>query len=217
MCLVGETAVHKVIVETLSFIPAIITVIFQKRQRIHFYFYASSAHFCMIYGNIIKECETQQDQKDFERRIDEWLSQFEEDSPYTLQQWALCLASFKHYQDAFIKIDKAISLMPNNFSFRNSQAIILFESNKEIGSADAIGCMEKAMDTLKMCYMDDKRKIYHAQKFAEFAIYFHDKYDRNDYLENAWQWISEIIQEDSSPSHRTLRIRDKLMSIKSKL
>lgn len=140
-----------------------------------------------------------------------------DDSPYTLQQWALCLASFKHYQDAFIKIDKAISLMPNNFSFKNSQAIILFESNKEIGSADAIGYMEKAMDTLKMCYMDDKRKIYHAQKFAEFAIYFHNKYDRNDYLENAWQWISEIIQEDSSPSPRTLRIRDKLMSIKSKL
>ena len=33
----------------------------------------------MKYENIIKECETQQDQKDFERRIDEWLSQFEED------------------------------------------------------------------------------------------------------------------------------------------
>ena len=138
-------------------------------------------------------------------------------SPYTLQQWALCLASFKRYQDAFIKIDKAISLMPNNFSFKNSQAIIMFESNKEIGSSDAIGYMEKAMNTLKMCYMDDKRKIYHAQKFAEFAIYFHDKYERNDYLENAWQWISEIIQEDSRPSPRTMKLREKLMSIKSKL
>lgn len=138
-------------------------------------------------------------------------------SPYTLQQWALCLASFRRYQDAFIKIDKAISLMPNNFSFKNSQAIILFESNKEIGSAEAIGYMEKAMDTLKMCYIDDKRKIYHAQKFAEFAIFFYDKYNRNDYLEDAWQWISEIINEDTSQSLRTLRIRDKLLSIKSKL
>lgn len=107
--------------------------------------------------------------------------------------------------------------MPNNFSFKNSQAIILFEANKEIGSDEAIGYMEKAMDTLKMCYMDDKRKIYHAQKFAEFAVYFHDRYDRNDYLENAWQWIAEIIQDDSSPSPRTLRIREKLMSIKSRI
>lgn len=107
--------------------------------------------------------------------------------------------------------------MPNNFSFKNSQAIILFESNKEIGSAEAIGYMEKAMDTLKMCYIDDKRKIYHAQKFAEFAIFFYDKYNRNDYLEDAWQWISEIINEDTSQSLRTLRIRNKLLSIKSRL
>ncbi len=140
-----------------------------------------------------------------------------DNSPYTLQQLALCLANFKDYEEAFLQIDKAISRMPNNFSFKNSQAIIMFESNKSINSNDATEYMRKAMKTLQSCYVDDKRKIYHAQKFAEFAIYFYENLDSEEYLQNAWDWILEMTEQDASVSRYTLSLKNKLSRIRERI
>ena len=76
-------------------------------------------------------------------------------NPYTLQQKALCQSLFGDYKNAFQSIDKALSIMPNNFSFRNSQAIIMFEANKSTISAESVSYMKKAMEILKQCYIDD--------------------------------------------------------------
>lgn len=139
-----------------------------------------------------------------------------DDSPYTLQQLALCLVYFRDYKEAFIQIDKAISRMPNNFSFKNSQAIILFESNKKIGSSEAVEYMRQAMDKLRSCYIDDKRKIYHAQKFAEFAIYFYEELNCTDYLQDAWDWLVEMTEPDSNVTRKTKRLKTKISNIRAK-
>lgn len=56
----------------------------------------------MKYENIIKECEKQQDQKDFERRIDEWLSQFEEDErPLMID----LLMHYTYYSERSLKVE----------------------------------------------------------------------------------------------------------------
>ncbi len=138
-------------------------------------------------------------------------------NPYTLQQMALCQSLFGDYKNAFQSIDKALSTMPRNFSFRNSQAIIMFEANKSASSPESISYMKKAMEILKQCYTDDKRKIYHAQKFAEFAIILHSDYDCNEYLEDAQQWLDEIVSEDEFVSRKTQRLREQIASALSAL
>ena len=138
-------------------------------------------------------------------------------SPYTLQQWALCLMAFKEYKDAFIKIDKAISESPTNFSFRNSQAIIMFESNKDIETTEAKSYMHKAMSILKDCYLDDKRKLYHAQKFAEFAIYFSEKIRCHDYLFDAKTWLNEVATSSEYISKYTKRLIEKITLLLSRI
>ena len=138
-------------------------------------------------------------------------------SPYTLQQKALCQTIFHNYNEAFICIDKAISEMPNNFSFKNSQAIIMFEANKTLGSEEAIEHMRAAMETLRICYNNDKRKIYHAQKFSEFAIYFHKYFNCSEYLEDALHWLDEMSNQDGNVSSYTKRLKEKLSSLISTL
>lgn len=140
-----------------------------------------------------------------------------ERSPYTLQQLALCLSNYGNFNDAFIQIDKAMSEMPNNFSFRNSQAIIMFEANKALYSNEAVYHMRMAMETLRQCYADDKRKVYHAQKFSEFAIYFYERLKCVDYLEDAWNWLVEMTTQGESSSRYTNRLKAKLSAIRAKL
>lgn len=72
--------------------------------------------------------------------------------------------------------------------------------------------MKKAMEILKQCYIDDKRKTYHAQKFAEFAIILHSDYDCDEYLENAQQWLDEIVSEDGFVSRKTQKLREQIAS-----
>ncbi len=130
-----------------------------------------------------------------------------EDNPFTLQQKALCQALFGHYQEAFANIDMALSRLPENFSFKNSQAIILFEANHKNHVAGSIGYMNQAMQILEKCYSNDKRKLYHAQKFAEFAIILCDEYAITDYLEKAQAWLQEMIEaggNEASPRTKTL-------------
>lgn len=133
---------------------------------------------------------------------------------YTLQQWALCKMKFKHYKEAFADIDHALSLAPNNFSIQNSQAIILFEANKYDYSETALNSLKEAMSILRDCYNNDKRKIYHSQKFAEFAIILQEKHNCKDFIEDAKKWILETIQEQGENiSKKTKELKARLDKI----
>lgn len=138
-------------------------------------------------------------------------------NPYTLQQKALCRGLFGDYLNAFIDIDKALSCKPNNFSFKNSQAILLFESNCANHDANSIDSMKQAMKVLEQCYHNDKRKIYHAQKFAEFAITMHNSYGCSDYLKKAQDWLIEMTQERVIESKNTVKLKEELANILSKM
>lgn len=93
----------------------------------------------------------------------------------------------------------------------------MFESNKEIGNTDAIDYMHKAMEILKQCYLDDKRKLYHAQKFAEFAIFFYKQYHYSDYLKDSKKWLLEVSESNEYTSSRTKKLIDKITTILSHL
>ena len=132
-------------------------------------------------------------------------------SPYTLQQRALFLGKLHKFAEAFSYIDKAHGELPNNFSIKNSKAILLFEANKEIGTGLAISQMDEAMRILEECYINDKRKVYHAQKYAEFSIFFYKEYKIDSYITKANKWISEI----KSSTQKTLYLKKNLKFILS--
>jgi hypothetical protein len=131
-------------------------------------------------------------------------------NPYTLQQWALFRAKCGDYKQAFIYIDKAMSEKPNNFSMKNSRAIILFEANKKQKTSLALEKMKEAMEILRACYTNDKRKVYHAQIFSEFAMYLYDNHSDSKYMDEARKWIVEIMEDETSNSHRTKHIKNEL-------
>ena len=135
-------------------------------------------------------------------------------SSYTLQQWALYKAYCKDFIGAFDDIDKAISMNHNNFSIKNSRAIILFEANKGKSSPSALNGMKEAMCTLHDCFNSDKRKIYHAQKYAEFALYLACEQSDSQYLEQAKDWLETIISTGESTARKTKVL---LRDIKNKL
>ena len=119
-------------------------------------------------------------------------------SPYTLQQWALCSAYLKNFKEAFALIDKAQRQKPNNFSMKNTGAIILFEANREDVTETGRRKRIEAIDILEKCYSHDKRKIYHANKFAEFAIDVANSDSNYDYIEKAIKWLMEIIDREEN-------------------
>ena len=131
-------------------------------------------------------------------------------SAYTLQQWALYKAKNQRFTEAFSDIDKAINMQPQNFSIKNARAIILFEANKDKDTEVAKNSLLKAMEILEDCYKSDKRKVYHAQKYAEFAIWIFNKYKETDHLNKAIRWIDEIIKNEESLSFKTKQFRTKL-------
>ncbi len=131
---------------------------------------------------------------------------------YTLQQWALCRMKFAHYKEAFADIDRALSIAPNNFSIQNSQAIILFEANKNDHSEIALKSLKEAMGILQECYKNDKRKIYHAQKFAEFALILKRTHNCSDYILEATNWLNEISNEQGE--NITQKTKDLLHKLK---
>ena len=129
-----------------------------------------------------------------------------DNNAYTLQQWALYKAYLRDYSGAFADIDTAINMNPNNFSIRNSRAIILFEANKDKKSELAEDGMHEAMEILKKCYFSDKRKVYHAQKFSEFAIYLNDEWNDSSYLQQAKDWLQDVYDTGESKSATTKRL-----------
>ena len=121
-----------------------------------------------------------------------------EGNPYTLQQWALCLSKLKRYKRAFVMIDKALSYNKNNFSMKNSKAIILFEANMNDESKEALNQMHMAMALLEECYRDDKRKVYHAIEYARFAVYLYDNFSDEEYINQGKRWLQEIIDREEA-------------------
>ena len=75
---------------------------------------------------------------------------------------------------------------------KNTGAIILFEANRgdksDIGRAKRI----EAISILEECYSNDKRKTYHANKFAEFVIDVANTDGNYDYVDKAIKWLDEI-------------------------
>ena len=136
-----------------------------------------------------------------------------DESPYTLQQWALYKAHLGDYSTAFNYIDKAISRYSSNFSIKNTRAIILFEANKGIKNEQALNGMKEAMITLTECYDSDKRKIYHAKKYAEFAIYLVEEYQNYDYLEIANDWMEKIHPNGENNYLSTQKLKEKIKTL----
>lgn len=133
-------------------------------------------------------------------------------SAYSLQQWALYKAYLGDYSGAFSDIEQAMNMSPGNFSIRNSHAIILFESNKDKKSHLAQEGIAKAMETLNQCFTSDKRKVYHAQKYAEFSIYLSKHLNNYGYLDQAYKWLTQIINTGESSSIRTKKLLSEVQS-----
>lgn len=140
-----------------------------------------------------------------------------DDNPYTLQQMALCQGLFGDYENAFKNIDRALALKPNNFSFKNSQAIILFEANHCNRAPNSVSYMKQALSILESCYENDKRKLYHAQKYAEFSIVMAEEFGIYDYLEKANDWLFQMTEDSVSDSYKTKSLKEKLSTLLTKL
>jgi len=134
-------------------------------------------------------------------------------NPYALQQWALYKSYNGDLPDAYATIDEAINLAPNNFSIKNSRAIILFESNKNFDSKNAEENRIEAMEILRQCYQSDKRKVYHAQKYADFAIFLAEKYDDYTYIDEAKEWLNDIFEKGESQSWTTKDLLKRLNNL----
>lgn len=134
-------------------------------------------------------------------------------NPYTLQQWALCRAYLKQFKEAFSDIDKALSQRPDNFSIRNTSAIILFEANRNERNETGKQKRTEAMDILTECYRNDKRKAYHANRFAEFAIDIFEIDKDLQYLDQAKKWIDEVISKNDGGTRYTRRCQKRLQKI----
>lgn len=114
---------------------------------------------------------------------------------YTLQQMALYMGTIKKFREAHEYIDRAKEMSPNNYSIKNSRAIILFEANKHVDDKNrdkGIKNLIEAMRILDNCHKNDERKVYHSQKYAEFAIYLNNKFKIKDYLKQSLEWLKEI-------------------------
>lgn len=117
---------------------------------------------------------------------------------FLYQQGALYLSYKAQYTEAFYWIEKAKSLSKDKvLSIRNSHAIILFESNIKKEGINVKESLDKSMDILKGCYFEDKRKLYHAKKFAEQSILYYNRYGdgkSKEYVVQAETWLKEEIR-----------------------
>lgn len=122
-------------------------------------------------------------------------------SAFLLQQSAIYLMKKKKFTEAAIQIDKALqSSYKRFFTIENTHAIILFKANINSIDSDVSvrNTLDKSMSILKKCYLEDKRKPYHAIIFAEQAISYHTKYPDKisfEYLNLAKGWLKEVLKE----------------------
>lgn len=116
----------------------------------------------------------------------------QDESPYTLQQKALCLSLLRRSKEAFAAIDEALEGLPFNFSIKNSKAEIIFNANKSFNTEHAFSQLIKAVEILDECRKNDKRQNYHAILYAKIALHLNDNFSCPKYLGQAEEWLSTI-------------------------
>lgn len=125
---------------------------------------------------------------------------YDYENPYILQQGALYLSAKKQFAEASKWIDRALNMTNNKyFSIRNSHAIILFDANIELDNNEAKPVLERSMLILNDCFIDDKRKTFHATRYAMQAVKFYSKYaDAISiiYLKKAKEWLLKEQEEN---------------------
>ena len=77
--------------------------------------------------------------------------------------------------------------------------------------------MKQALSILESCYENDKRKLYHAQKYAEFSIVMAEEFGIYDYLEKANDWLFQMTEDSVSDSYKTKSLKEKLSTLLTKL
>ena len=70
------------------------------------------------------------------------------------------------------------------------------------------------MEILEECYKSDKRKVYHAQKYAEFALEYIKKYGEDTYIEQAFKWLEELIEREESMSRKTRKLYEDIKAVR---
>lgn len=129
---------------------------------------------------------------------------YDDHNPYVLQQGALYLSDKRQYSKAFEWIDRALTMTNNrHFSIRNSHAIILFDSNYEIATNDALAQLDKSMYILNQCFNDDQRRIFHALTYSKQAIKYYRRSPKSptsiQYLNQAKIWLTS--EQEDKPWH----------------
>lgn len=131
----------------------------------------------------------------------------------TLQQRAMYKFHLTDYSGAYTDIEEAINKSPNNFSIKNTLATILFNVNKNIDTDLAVDRLKEAMSILEKCYKSDKRKIFHATDYANFAIFLAQNRGISDYLDTAKAWINDILEQNEASRQRENKLRELLKRI----
>lgn len=72
--------------------------------------------------------------------------------------------------------------------------------------------ISEAMATLQRCFNSDKRKVYHAQKFSEFAVYLSKNWSDSLYLEEAKNWLVQLISTKESTSSYTKKLLEQVQA-----
>ena len=78
------------------------------------------------------------------------------------------------------------------------ECLILFEANKNKDDVNALTGLHDAMKTLEKCYLLNKKKFYHAKKYAEFALYLAKVKNIKDYIEQAIKWLEDDSMYDNT-------------------
>ena len=137
-------------------------------------------------------------------------------NPYVLQQGALYLAQKKQYEQAFIWIDRALSMTDDKyFSIRNSHAIILFNANINKNDDGVRSELDRSMRILERCMKADARKRFHANTYGNQAIKYYERFQDNkslEYLNQALEWLNREA-DNSAWDLDTRKIRDQVKNI----
>ena len=73
--------------------------------------------------------------------------------------------------------------------------------------------MQEAMQILQQCFFSsDKRKVYHAQKYAEFSLFLAKEWGNPYYLTQAKEWLKSIVDRKESTSVRTTTLLKEVSS-----
>lgn len=141
---------------------------------------------------------------------------YDHHNPYVLQQGALYLAQKKHYDDAFVWLDRALTMTDDKyFSIRNSHAIILFNANIDKNGKGVKSELDRSMAILEKCMNTDSRKRFHANIYGNQAIKYFNKYrdeKSREYLNQALIWLNKVI-DHSAWDVDSRRIRDEIKSM----